>query len=158
MNKESERPDSTDEPSEEPQYDYDTFIKHREFLIQRGASLSESFGKHVMTLGAGTLGLSIAFLKDIAPNPAANTLPLLYISWISLILCVSSTLLSYISSRASFNREVEKWDSYFASNCAGQAYETTNKYAAITKYLNYTSCLTFLNGVALLCVFAVLNV
>src|SRR4051794_24675222 len=41
----------------------------RNRLIQTYNSASESYDRGIMTLSAGSLGLSLAFVKDIAPHP-----------------------------------------------------------------------------------------
>lgn len=62
---------------------------------------TENFDKYMLTFSSGTLGLSLAFIKDVVPIGKAVWIPSLIGSWVAFVLCILVTLISFrISIRA----------------------------------------------------------
>ncbi len=147
-------------PKEKLQHDmhrYEAYMRHREVLAEAGANQSRSFDKHVLALGAGALGISLVFLKDIAPCPDRHTLWALYISWICFIASMTITLVSFLCGKAAYSREIKEWDNKFASKSEYQKIKHKKIFSCITKGLNIISCCAFILGVVFLCLFAMQN-
>ena len=58
-------------------------------------SSTDSYDQSLLTLSSGGLGLSIAFIKDIAGLQNAVWLWLLYSSWAAFAVCILTTLISF---------------------------------------------------------------
>ena len=56
---------------------------------------TENFDKYLLTFSSGALGLSLAFIKDVAPIGQAVWIPSLFASWVSFLLCILVTLISF---------------------------------------------------------------
>src|SRR6185295_17250792 len=67
----------------------------------------EAFDKAILTLSAGALGLSLVFIKDVAPLPTAVGLWLLFWSWGFLGAAIFLTLFSFIASYQAFEHQKE---------------------------------------------------
>jgi len=75
--------------------------EHRRKVWEDIKSGTENFDRYMLTLSAGALGLSLAFIKDTVPLAKAVWIPSLIASWIAFVLCISITLISFqISIRA----------------------------------------------------------
>src|ERR1700685_2848960 len=62
---------------------------------------TENFDRYMLTLSAGALGLSLAFVKDVVPLGKAVWVSCLFYSWVAFVLCILVTLISFrISIRA----------------------------------------------------------
>ena len=72
-----------------------------EFSSERGArdlaeqESAKSYDQAMLTLAAGALGLSVAFVKDIAPEPVSWSLPALFAGWGCLAYSVLSVVRSF---------------------------------------------------------------
>lgn len=75
--------------------------EHRRKVWEDLKSGSENFDKYLLTFSSGALGLSLAFIKDVAPIGQAVWIPSLIASWVAFVLCILVTLVSFrISIRA----------------------------------------------------------
>jgi hypothetical protein len=75
--------------------------EYRRKIWEDKKSGTENFDKYMLTFSSGALGLSLAFIKDVAPVGKAIWLPSLIVSWVSFVLCILITLVSFrISIRA----------------------------------------------------------
>lgn len=75
--------------------------EHRRKVWEDLRSGSENFDKYLLTFSSGALGLSLTFIKDVVPFEKAVCISSLIASWISFVLCILVTLISYrISIRA----------------------------------------------------------
>lgn len=103
-----------------------------------------------MTLSAGSLGLSIAFVKDIAPEPvAAGTLEA---SWVLMGLALLFIVFSFAASVEVHKRLIDGLDN-------GRSYDDEPWWVrrGVT-ILNWSSALCFVSGAFLLILFAIKNV
>jgi hypothetical protein len=127
---------------------------YRDLLEQLETQASASFDNMVLALSGGALGLSLTFLKDIAPQPVPWTVfRLLAPSWFSLVVSLLALMLSQLASMNSMRHEIECLD--------GRKKRTTARSGGIwrwsTSSLNYTACFGCVAGIALLVSFVVVN-
>jgi hypothetical protein len=80
------------------QKDYEVHLDERKQLIDAARESARTFDQAVLAFGSAVFGFSIAFLKDIAPNPAPETLKWLGASWLLFSLGLLAILLSFLFS------------------------------------------------------------
>jgi len=61
--------------------DYDIYFKERESLVKLAAEQSASYDKYLLSISAGTFGLTVTFLKDILSSIQKDTVFLVIIAW-----------------------------------------------------------------------------
>jgi hypothetical protein len=122
----------------------------RERLIASHQTASDSFDRALMTLAGGSLGLSIAFVKDIAPHPVAVWA--IQTSWVCMGVALALILLSFAAS-AEVHRRV------IAGLEARRPYEQEPRWVrwGVT-WLNVVAAASFVAGAAFLIYFASVNV
>jgi len=90
-----------------------TAEEHAQHLVERAALVdaaresSRTFDKAVLTFASAVFGFSIAFLKDVAPNPIPCTLKWLGASWALFSLGLLFIMLSFLTSHKACMREIE---------------------------------------------------
>jgi hypothetical protein len=89
------------------QKEYELYLDERKQLIDAARESSRTFDKAVLTFGAAVFGASIAFLKDIAPIPAAETMKWLGASWLLFSLGLLAILLSFVFSHRACMFEID---------------------------------------------------
>src|SRR5260370_20776557 len=72
------------------------YLDERKQLVDAARESSRTFDKAVLTFGAAVFGASIAFLKDIAPHPAPDTIRWLGAASLFFSLGLHSILLSFL--------------------------------------------------------------
>jgi hypothetical protein len=92
---------------------WDLYLEHaRQAWADQQAS-SDEFDKSLLTFASGTLGLSLAFIKDIVPLKEAVALRMLFGSWVAFTLCIVVTIFSFPLSRQAQKRHVEYLYEYY---------------------------------------------
>jgi hypothetical protein len=137
------------------QIEYDTYLEERKLLIEAKDDGSKQFDKGILTLSAGALAISITFINQISPHPKNCTLYLLSIAWISFIMSLLSTLISFLTSQEAYSRAIEILETEFFKDKPNSC--NKNTYATLTKILNYTSAILFIIGVIFLVCFCMAN-
>lgn len=132
---------------------YKVYIDERKALVDASQEQSKNFDKYILTLAAGTFGLSLLFIKQIVPNPQADTLPILFGAWVSFCVSIILTIISFQISIEAHLRQIKILENTFF----GINQNLTNTYAIATKGLNWVSAAFFMVGVILLVIFSVLN-
>ncbi|HEU5372108.1 MAG TPA: hypothetical protein VFU51_06940 [Gaiellaceae bacterium] len=120
-------------------------VDERKRLTDLHEKATDSFDRAVMTLSGGALGISLAFIHDVAPHP--RHVWVLGIGWILFALSLLLILLSFLTSERAVVRMVTAMD----------AGETAIARGRWTDYLNWASAGTFVLGVGFLVLFAWLN-
>jgi len=69
--------------------------EYRQKVWEDTKSGTENFDKYLLTFSSGALGLSLAFVKDVAPFGQAVWIPSLFVSWVAFLLCILVTLISF---------------------------------------------------------------
>lgn len=123
-------------------------------LLSSLKTSGEQFDKAILTLSAGALGLSLTFIKEIISVNKAIYLWLLGTSWTLLTLTILLTLISFLTSRLAFDRQI---DNFEAALDAEEFSEPNNPFAAITSCINYTTLTTFTLAVIMLYTFVLIN-
>ncbi len=158
-----------DENLSYPQIRYSEYSKQRADLAKTNVELGGRYDQWILTLSAGALGLSVAFLEKIAPHPEANTLFLLGLAWFFLIVGLFAGFLSLLTAHNSARRQIEILDAEYrhyldelkkggSENPVAEESKMTNKSAVATDILNKISAPAFVLGVMFLCAFAFANV
>lgn len=132
------------------------YRRRRNFLIDVGREASRSYDKYILTLAAGTFGLSLLFVERIATNPKEQTEWFLIAAWIAFGASILSTLLSFLFGQESCSKEIEILDSKY-SGAIKDDNKTKNIFITWTKWLNRVSMVLFIVGVILLITFSSLN-
>lgn len=152
VNKESEGGRPSEEHSDDPQRE--AYLEERKMLIEAEGEAAQSFDKALTTLSAGAFGLSLAFIRFIAPAPQA--VGWLYVAWSGLVLSLLSVLLSFLMSQYAFRRQRDILDAdYIAEEQADE--QESNGWAIATGRLNLLSIVSFVVGVVALAYFAIRN-
>jgi len=132
---------------------------HRAFYEQRKSYLDatlaayKSFDKAMITLSAGALTLSIAFIKELAPGPRAETLWLLHTSWTLFGVALVIILTSFVASQYAWRRAMRREDMAFKNEVdSGES-----PWAVATQWMNAICLLTFGAGVVSFVCFCVAN-
>jgi len=87
--------------------EYKLYLTERDKLIDAGRESARTFDQAVLAFGSAVFGFSIAFLKDIAPTPALETLKWLGASWLLFSLGLLAILLSFLFSHRACMFEIE---------------------------------------------------
>jgi len=125
---------------------------------ERKASLEAEYGdaehydKWLITLASGAFGISVAFIRYIAPNPDPATKIYLVLSWTFLLTSILATMASLQVSQLGFRRYREMLECLRDGNAPG-----TNYPAKWAHFLNLASLLLFIIGAAMLAIFSFLN-
>jgi len=139
--------------SECPRLTRDAYLDERRLLIDEEREAARTFDKAMLTLSGGALGLSITFIRQLAPNP--HTTGLLIAAWAGLTVALLTTCIALHVSQLAFQRARDLLDD--DQRGVKGALERSNVPAAWTRRLNWTATLVFVLGIALLAVFAFIN-
>ncbi len=121
--------------------------EHRRHLVEALHTASQDFDKAILTLAAGALGISIAFINQVAPKPRDTAW--LAIAWLLFGAALVFILISFITSQSPIRWEI---DNVYAEP------RPARPHAKLTTTLNSLAAGAFVLGVASLVVFALLNV
>jgi hypothetical protein len=132
--------------------DYDIYFKERESLVKLAAEQSASYDKYLLSISAGTFGLSVTFLKDILSSIQRDTVCLVIIAWSFIAFTILLTLSSFIFGKLSFYKQIELLEAlYFRGE------KINNIFTIITSILNIISGLSFVTGITFLFIFVASN-
>jgi len=88
--------------------DHALYLDERKQLIDAARESARTFDKAVLAFGSAVFGFSIAFVKDIAPRPALNTLKWLGASWVLFSLGLLTILFAFLFSQRACMFEIEE--------------------------------------------------
>ena len=117
---------------------------------------AQQHDKAVLTLAAGALGLSISFVRNIAPNPSDGTLWMLAVSWLLFLLAITSTLASFQTSIHAFRRHDKILDLIHGGKDKAEG-PAKNSWITATLVLNLVSPACFIFGAMFLATFSYTN-
>ena len=132
---------------------YEDYISHRKSLITLRVESTKSYDQALLTLSGGALGISIAFIENLAARPPIVPAVLNW-AWGLLAVALLSTLLSFFSSQKALGREIEIWDNMHGNIPEGKQ---VNRWSEATSWLNGLSALFFITGIACLIWFSSAN-
>ena len=133
--------------------DFQTYITERKSLVEAELEQSRLFDKAILTLAAGALGLSITFIRQIAPTPDPNTIWMLIVAWVAFSSSVLVTLTSFLTSQFACRRQRDILDAQQSDRTAGSC----NGFGIATVILNVLSAILFVIGVGFMVVFSISN-
>jgi hypothetical protein len=133
---------------------YETYLSHRQTLVQTESDQIRSFDKSILSVAFGALGLSIAFSDKIGSNHPIYAF-ILYASWLILCFCILSTTCSFLVAAHASARQREIFDETFDNESPTPG--TCNSYAAWVTRLNILSLGLIFTGTLCLTLFAVAN-
>jgi hypothetical protein len=137
---------------EEP-LERDAYLEERKSLVEAERESAQTLDKFLITLSAGALGLSITFIRQIAPDP--GWLWLLYVGWGGFALSLLAVLMSLLFSQSALRSARDNLDRLYSGQ---EDLDSRNRWGSATNALNFASILSFVAGVAFLAAFAVVNV
>ena len=150
----SEEPDANNK--REP-LSLEVFISTRQAYDAAELEVSGRYDKWILTLAGGALGLSITFIEKIAKNPTPDTLCWLKCAWFFLIVALLLALSSLVTSQSSIRENRSELDSANDQRRA-PALNFPRRFTKLTNWLNWTSLVSFVFGVILLCIFSSKNI
>lgn len=122
---------------------------YRGWLVKADHEASQAYDKTLLTLAGGALGVSFAFVKDLAPHPTPDTIPLLIYGWSAFASSLLATLFSMLTSQFALRRAMAQHDhEELEVESPGGAWATA------TWVLSIGAGILFLIGVALVVWFA----
>lgn len=136
-------------------YLYKLYLSERKMLIKTSQEGYRSFDKAVLTLAAGSFGLSLTFIKQIAPVIKPASIYFLVTSWICFALSILCTLISFLASARACERQIEIAGEYFLTGGTAQA--PKNILSRVTLWLNLFSIFAFIVGVGYIIIFSIIN-
>ena len=92
--------------------------EYRKKVWEDTKSGTENFDKYLLAFSSGALGLSLAFIKDVAPIGRAVWVWSLLTSWVAFLLCILVTLVSFRISILALEAMVPHLDEFYLNNNA----------------------------------------
>lgn len=139
----------------------DLCLKERDDAYATGSKDQAEYDKQLLTLSAGFLAISLAFIKDIIPADTAVYLWVLYLAFILVGLCMIGVLFSYQFSIAGLEKVKTYWESRLARTEPGAANEPEYPFpfghGNWIKIINRGTGVLFTLGVALMITFVIVN-
>jgi hypothetical protein len=87
---------------------YDVLLEERKLLIDAEREGARSFDKYLLTLAAGSFGVTAIFLRDVIPQIEQAALPWLIASWMLFAAAITGTLLSFLVSQAACRKRLDE--------------------------------------------------
>ena len=138
---------------------FQAYLFERKMLIDAFQYGFYSFDKAILSLSSGAIGLSIVFLGQIDLHIKPGTLIYLRWSWGCFCACIICTLISFVTSRSGYYKELEELNERFLSKQIDQygKADIISRSFIVTKWLNAISLVAFPIGVVLLAIFSNVN-
>ena len=137
---------------------YEVYREERRSLIDARYKQSRNLDKYILTLAAGSFGLSLLFIRQIVPDPKSGTIWLLVSAWSAFGASILSTLISFLLSQEAFLKQQKILDKWYKESNEYNHEEIKNEFATWTRRLNYTAMILFVIGVIFLIIFSASNV
>ena len=138
---------------------FKAYLFERKLLVDAFQYGFYSFDKAILSLSSGAIGLSLIFLGQIDLHIEPGTLRFLISSWVCFCVCIICTLISFVTSRSGYYKEIEELNERFygkQSSQYGKAHISDRSFIW-TKWLNRISLVAFPIGVILLAIFSIAN-
>ena len=138
---------------------YKVYLEERRSLVDAEREQSRLFDKAILTLAAGTFGLSLTFIKEIVSNNEPVKIYWLVLAWVFFCASILSTLSSFLTSQRACSRQRDLLEAeYFGGNIGeSKVAQPQNNAATCTWWLNVVSIATFMLGVSFLAIFSIIN-
>jgi hypothetical protein len=129
---------------------FQAYLNFRQQLFDGRQAAYAAFDRTILNLSSGSLGLSLAFISDVADSPRWVTL--LYGSWSLFLIAIISILGSFVTSQKSFDMQQENADEYYIDR-KEEALTRPNRFSQWTQRLNYVAGATFIAGLIATAIF-----
>ena len=137
---------------------YEVYLQERNSLVNAELEQARQFDKYILTLAAGTFGLSLLFIRQLVPSPEQGTICLLVTAWIAFGASILTTLISFLLSQTACSKQREILKTWYKKKDTELREEgMKNVFAIWTRTLNWTSMSLFIIGVVLLIIFSAVN-
>jgi len=133
---------------------YDIYFAERNALIDAEREGARLFDKAILTLAAGSFGLSLALIKQIVPDIKNGSTIWLILGWGGFCLSLLSTLISFLTSQAACRKQREILEQSYLKD----GNEEPNRAGRITQLLNILSITFFVLGIVFSAVFILTNI
>src|ERR1700722_703191 len=133
--------------------------EYRQKVWEDTKSGTENFDKYLLTFSSGALGLSLAFIKDVAPIGQAVWIPSLFASWAAFLLCILVTLVSFRISILALEGMLPHLNEFYLNSNAG-AFDK-HRESWLTKaveWLAWAGIILFICGVFFTMMFVYANI
>lgn len=134
----------------------EAYFGERRALVQAEIQQASAFDKAILTLAAGALGLSLTFIREIAPNYDHRTVVWLCLAWGGFIASLLATLASFQLSQVALRRQRDLLDAQYRGDELANQTRLTGLAKHVNR-LNWGSLVAFILGTVLLAVFAAIN-
>jgi hypothetical protein len=124
--------------------------------VKKQISNSENFDRSILTLSASGLGLSLVFIKDIAPLKDAIFRQFLLGSWIFFTAAIIATIVSFMTSQQAIRFQIDRAQKYYLER-RDEYLNKTCLSARLTEAINFTAGATFIAAVVCTVVFVIAN-
>lgn len=111
----------------------DVYLAERKLLIDGEKESARTFDKAMLTLSAGALGLSITFIRYVAPHPRLKIV--LFLAWLGFGIALTVTILGLHFSQLAFRRARDILDDYQGGKLPNLS--QPNCYARVTNIMNW---------------------
>jgi len=144
--------------NEEEPLEREVYLEERKMLVHLEETMSVSFGKYMLTLSSGAFGLSILFIKQIAPSPIYTCW--LIVSWSFFILSMLTIILSLLGSQHSMQKACQILDRRLSppSEIKQNKQSDRNCWNVAVTVLNWASFAFFILGSFFIMSFAIKNI
>jgi hypothetical protein len=133
--------------------------EYRKKVWEDTKSGTENFDKYLLTFSSGALGLSLAFIKDVAPIGHAVWIPSLFASWLAFLLCILVTLISFRISILALEAMVPHLnDFYLNSNAEAFDKHRQNWLTKAVEWCAWAGIILFVCGVFFTMMFVYANI
>ena len=132
------------------------YLQERTSLVEIEQKSADQHDKAILTIATGGLALSLAFLKDIAPNPQAATWKYVGLSWLCFVASILTILASFLTSQSACRTQRVFLDELYRGGLQPGS-ERRNWWALITCWLNSLSYVLVFLAVVFLTIFSWLN-
>lgn len=132
---------------------YEAYIDQRKSLNEGERAASKVFDQAMLTLPAGALALSMAFMRDVVQQPTQTQL--LVYGWYLFGAALLAALFSLLTSQQSYCEDRNRLDREQRENRLLP--DKPNWWSRATGLLNYASIVLFTTGVILIALFAGAN-
>lgn len=127
-------------------------LEHRKTLTLEYQKTSEEFDKTIITISSASLGISLAFLKDIVPFPLEWTYPILFLGWLFLILSLVAIVFSFLVAIRLREQTIETIDLELRTGKQGKV-----KPSRLATTLSWVSGASLVLGILFYLIFAIVN-
>lgn len=149
----TKKPASTATQIDDAPMTKEEFLEERKSLIDGEAKSIDHFDRAMVALSAGSLAVSIAFVKDIAQSP--HDLHWLAVGYIGFGIALVSSLFSFLAGVEAFRKQRTLLGRYYRREITLE--EAQNRYTTAVDVSNYVSLCAFIVGVLGIAAFVWLN-